>query len=375
MKRILIFSLAYYPHVGGAEVAIKEITDRVRDVEFHMLTLRFRGEKTAEKVGNVFVHRIGNGSSYLSKILFIPRAAFAARALHSALHFDAFWAMMSYMLFPIVLLRFLGTRVPYLLTLQEGDPFSHMFGRWFILPLRPLLAQGFRNASALTAISQYLGHWARRMGYRGEVNIVPNGADLSRFARTEHPDIKTAVTVNLVTSSRLVRKNALDEVIRALVLLPPTVQFVVYGEGPEESRLRKLAQELGVAERVLFKGYVSHEELAPAFATAHMFIRPSRTEGFGSSFVEAMAAGLPVVGTQVGGIADFLFDEKRNPGKPTTGWAVDVGSPVQIADAVKEVMTNPVKVENVRANASRLVREKYDWNLIAEHMRSVLVTL
>ena len=63
MKKVLIFSLAYYPkHVGGAEVAIKEITDRIdeRDIEFHMVTLRFDSTlQKVEKVGNVLVHRIG----------------------------------------------------------------------------------------------------------------------------------------------------------------------------------------------------------------------------------------------------------------------------------------------------------------------------
>jgi len=66
MKRVLIFSLAYYPHVGGAEVALKEITDRISDIEFHLITLNFGGEKREEKIGNVFVHRVGNGSSYIN---------------------------------------------------------------------------------------------------------------------------------------------------------------------------------------------------------------------------------------------------------------------------------------------------------------------
>ncbi|MFM2330804.1 MAG: hypothetical protein RLZZ26_311 [Candidatus Parcubacteria bacterium] len=370
MKRVLILSLAYYPHVGGAEVAIKEITDRIEDVEFHILTLNFGGEASEEKVGNVVVHRIGNGASYLSKILFLPRAASAARAMHASLHFDAFWAMMSYMLFPIVLLRFRGVRVPYLLTLQEGDPWERMFSRWFILPFRPLLSIGFKNASAVQAISTYLGQWATRMGFAGDVAVVPNGVDLTQFIASPHPLVVTAGVVNLVTSSRLVHKNALDEVIRALVLLPENVHFVIYGEGVDETALRRLSEELGVSERVLFKGYISHAELAKAFSTAHIFIRPSRSEGMGNSFIEAMAAGLPVVATQEGGITDFLFDEKRNPGKPSTGWAVDVDSPDQIALAVKDIMTNPDKVARIRANALALVREKYDWNLIAKQMQT-----
>ena len=64
--RILIFSLAYYPHVGGAEVALKEITDRISDITFHVLTLNFGGEAKEEKIGNMFVHRIGNSASYFS---------------------------------------------------------------------------------------------------------------------------------------------------------------------------------------------------------------------------------------------------------------------------------------------------------------------
>jgi glycosyltransferase involved in cell wall biosynthesis len=375
MKRILIFSLAYYPHVGGAEVAIKEITDRIDDVEFHVLTLRFSGESDVEHIGNVTVHRIGNGSSYISKILYIPRAVLRARKMHQALCFDAFWSMMSYMLFPIVVLRIAGIRIPYLLTLQEGDPWEHMFRRWFILPFRPLLSIGFKRATAIQAISTYLAVWAKRMGYQREVAVIPNGVDLSLFHGIARPSIATAETINLITTSRLVHKNGLDEVIRALVLLPQNVQFVVYGSGPDEKKLRSLAKELDVEKRVLFKGYSPHSELVRAFATAHIFIRPSRSEGMGNSFIEAMAAGLPVVATQVGGISDFLFDEKRNPEMPPTGWAVDVDAPRAIADAVKDIMTNPEKVERVKRNSWALVLERYDWNLIAKQMRGVFAIL
>src|SRR3989344_6267259 len=100
MKRILIFSLAYYPRVGGAEVSIKEITDRIPDAEFHMVTLRFAsGQAREEKVGNVLVHRVGGGASYLSKILFVPRAAYAAGGLHQKYLFYAFLVVVNNILF------------------------------------------------------------------------------------------------------------------------------------------------------------------------------------------------------------------------------------------------------------------------------------
>lgn len=369
MKRVLIFSLAYYPHVGGAEVALKGITDRIPEIDFHMLTMNFGNEAKEEKVGNVLVHRVGNGSSYLSKILFIPRAALMAYALHRKVPFDAFWAMMSYMLFPIVFLSFCGIRTPYLLTLQEGDPFEHVFNRVRILPFRALLRVGFRRATAVQAISSYLARWATVAGYGGIPVVIPNGVDVLHFAsvvRIPHDGMR------LVTTSRLVQKNAVDDVIRAIVFLPAHVRFVVYGVGPEEEALRTLARNLGVEGRVEFNGFIAHDSMPRALASCDIYIRPSRSEGMGNVFIEAMAAGLPVIATQEGGIADFLFDAKRNPDKETTGWAVDKNSPHQIAQAIQDIMSRPHEVVRVTKNAQKMVFLKYDWNTIAGEMRTLL---
>jgi glycosyltransferase involved in cell wall biosynthesis len=384
MKRVLIFSLAYIPHVGGAEIALKENTDRMPDIEFHMLTLNFGGETPTEKIGNITVHRIGNGSSYFSKILFAPRAAFAAQNLNRTLQFDAFWAVMSYMLFPIILLRFMGLRVPYILTLQEGDPWEHMFSRWFIVPFRPLIYFGFRNASKIQAISMHLAVWAKRMGSLCHVEVIPNGFDVFWFNTnlsgqdrasfwSNHQSVNSNDAI-LITTSRLVKKNAIDTVIQALPLLT-NVSFVILGEGKEDVALKMLAIRLGVADRVYFFGSVNNSTVIQYLHSSDIFIRPSRSEGMGNSFIEAMAAGLPVIATQEGGIADFLFDAKRNPDKETTGWAVDVDSPEQIAEVVQDILAHPEQVARVRANALALVKEKYDWNLIATQMRALFATL
>ncbi len=372
MKKIVIFSLAYYPHVGGAEIAIKEITDRISDIEFDLITLRFKGEPVEERLGNVHVHRVGQGESYLSKILFIPRAALLARRLHTADAFDAAWCMMSYMTFPVVLLCLLGVRIPYVLTLQDGDPFEHVFRRWYIWLFLPLLSYGFRHAAVISALSTYLATWAEHLGYEGEVALVPNGADVAHFAHATPADIgKAAGELWLVTTSRLVHKNAIDDVIRALVLLPIQVKFLILGTGPEQDALLDLADDLSVRERVMFQGYVPHTELPSYLHACDIFIRPSRTEGFGSSFVEAMAAGLPVIATQEGGIRDFLFDAKRNPHVPATGWAVSKDSPEEIAQAVRAIWSRPEEVAQVTDNAKRIVLEKYTWETVAAQMHTL----
>lgn len=396
-KRILIFSLTYYPRfAGGAEVAIKEITDRIGDgdFEFHMVTLRLDATfPHEERIGSVIVHRVGPGRrdlsyaqsfdllTYILKILYVPLAATKAARLHRERTFDAFWAMMSYMLFPIVILAWRGVRVPYLLTLQEGDPFERVFNRPHIRLFRPLLARGFRRAAAVQVISTYLGAWARRAGFPGEPVVIGNGADIERFSReralSDVAIVRQALgaregDVILVTTSRLVAKNAVDDVIRALAHLPAHVRFVVYGEGPLRAALEKLAKETGVAERVRFFGQIAHEELPRVLAACDIFVRPSRSEGMGNSFIEAMAAGLPVIGTKEGGIADFLFDANKDPGKESTGWAVRKDAPEEIARAVDDILKRPHEAKRVTENARKLVTERYDWDGIARRMRTVL---
>jgi glycosyltransferase involved in cell wall biosynthesis len=358
MRKILIFSLAYYPHVGGAEVAIKEITDRLPDIEFHMITMRWSAaEKKEERIGNVHVYRVGKSGSYMSKILFVPRAAWRASKL-GALSFDGMWAMMAYMTFPITLLRvFFGVRVPYILTLQEGDPFEHVFRRWYIRMFAPLLAAGFRRASSITAISHFLGSWVQSMGYHGAMHIIPNGVDLAHFSRPRMPHEGTV----LFTASRLVHKNAVDDIVRALVMLPDTVRLQIAGSGPEEAMLKRLTEQEGVASRVEFLGHIDHAQLPTLLQRADIFIRPSRSEGMGNAFIEAMAAGVPVIGTAVGGIPDFLKDGE-------TGYVVEVDSPQSIAHAVERAITNQTERELIAHNARELSAQ-YDWGIVAERMR------
>ncbi|OYV27425.1 MAG: hypothetical protein B7W98_01815, partial [Parcubacteria group bacterium 20-58-5] len=175
--------------------------------------------------------------------------------------------------------------------------------------------------------------------------------------------------VYLITTSRLVKKNAIDDVIRALPLLPAHVSFLIFGTGPDEPKLRALAEECGVGDRARFMGQISHAEMPKYLNVSDIYIRPSLSEGFGIVFVEAMAAGLPVIATQEGGIADFLFDAKRNPDKETTGWAVDKDSPEQIAEAVRDIIVHPDEVARVTAAAKKMAFERYDWGLIARKMQ------
>lgn len=367
-KRILIFTTAYFPHVGGAEVAIQEITNQLGEsYEFDLVCARYEAKlPRLERIGNVTVHRVGVGVRVLDKLFCPLLGTMRALTLHTKHTFSAYWAMMVTYGSGAAYITSWFTRVPIILTLQEGDPPEYLRTKWFgLIALSWRLA--LQRSARVTTISSYLATLAKEFGYTGEPILIPNGVDTARFSVSPMPHKGTV----LITTSRLVRKNAVDDVIRALSLLPDEVTFVVYGTGPDEEKLRRLAKEIGVEKRVEFKGHASHQAIVNAFACADIFIRPSRSEGMGNSFIEAMAAGLPVIATQEGGISDFLFDAKRNPDKETTGWAVDKDSPEQIRDAVMDIMAHPHTVADVTACAQALVQEKYDWADIAVRMKRV----
>ena len=394
-KKILIFSLAYFPqHVGGAEIAVKEITDRIApgEVDFHMITLRFDSLlPKVEKIGNVLVHRIGFSSRdpsmsdlkkfplFLNKYLFQFAAAAKALSLHRKYRYDIVWAMMAHSCgIPAGIFKFFHPEVKYVLTLQEGDPPAYI--ERLARPAWPLFKRAFTTADTVQCISTFLARWAKKMGFRGEPIVIPNAVDTERFSQQFSQEEMRAVKerlgkkegdVFLITTSRLVHKNAVDDAIRSLRFLPENIKFLVLGIGPDEAMLKDLARREGVDERVKFLGQVSHDEL-PKYLNrqaSDIFVRPSRSEGMGNSFLEAFAAGLPVIATQEGGIADFLFDPKRNPDKPPTGRAVDTDSPKQIATAVRLFLENPEETREIVKNAKNLAFEKYDWDMIAKDMR------
>lgn len=391
-KKILIFSLVYFPkHVGGAEVAIKEITDRLSSdkYEFHMVCNRFDSTlQKSEKIGNVTVHRIGltiknptmadlrKFPLHLNKILFQFQAFFVAVKLHKKEKFDGIWAMMAHSCgVPSAKFKQAFPKVKYLLTLQEGDPPEYIEAKMKIFG--KAFDKAFVLADFVQVISTFLGKWAKRKGFSGEPVLIPNAVNTRHFtkeySKEELLEVRKELGVKnddllLVTTSRLVRKNAVDDVIKAIALLSERVKFVVFGTGPNEIMLKSLAKELKVEDRILFKGQISHDTMPKYLKACDVFIRPSRSEGMGNSFVEAMASELPVIATQEGGIADFLFDEKRNPDKKTTGWAVDPDSPEQIKEAVEDIINKPDKVYSVLTRAKSMVIEKYDWDLIAKRM-------
>jgi glycosyltransferase involved in cell wall biosynthesis len=378
-KRILIFSTAFDPFIGGAEVAVKEITARLgSDFTFEMITARLDSTlPVEEKIGPVVVHRVGKGTSFDKIRLILSGPALA----HTLGKFDAVWAIMaSYAGFAALRYKKKNSFTPFLLTLQEGDSkwhiYKHVWWCWWYFK------QIFKKADRIQVISKELSAWARSLGAKNPISIIPNGVALENFHVADqlvrddlHAKLRTELgipeaTKLIVTTSRLVKKNGGEYLIRSLVYLPYSVQLVVVGDGELKAKLRSLAKINHVENRVHFVGSKKHSELKRYVGGSDVFCRPSLSVGLGNSFLEPMAAEVPVVATPVGGIPDFLEEG-------VTGWFSKPRHPKMIADKIAYILEpkNAEDVQRVVRNAYKMILEKYTWEIVAERMKKVFETV
>lgn len=374
-KRILLLTTSYLPLIGGSELAIKEVTDRLKDFEFDLITARVSADLSKEeKIGAVNVFRVGNRwnlSRFLLPKNFLPLAIFArARALiKSGRRYDWIHAFQASQAGGAGwLLKWSDSNRRLMLTVQEGQNLKEQ--PWLARFFRAMI---IRQADRATAISQYLENYLHTIKTSLPVKLIPNGVDLENFSR-KFSDRETSLLCDqlgilpgdkvVISASRLTYKNGLDQLIRAvgvLVKRQPKEQWrlLLVGDGELKTAYTDLTRELGLSDRVIFAGTVDHTDLAKYLRIAHVFVRPSRSEGLGSSFLEAMAAKVPIVGPAVGGIPDFLTDK-------VTGLICCAEDSEDIAQKIATLLEDEDLRQNIIKNAQDLVWQKYDWNQIAK---------
>jgi len=205
-----------------------------------------------------------------------------------------------------------------------------------------------------------------RMGRsRLHTSVVPCGVDVRRF-RPDGPAAPRGTRQRIVSVGRLVPRKGFETLIRALPLLPRGVELLIVGGPPrreliadaEARRLRRLAAQLGVADRVCLIGAVGRADMPAVLRSADVVSCTPWYEPFGIVPLEAMACGIPVVATAVGGLRDTVVDE-------VTGRLVPPQSPPELAEAIGTLLSYPQqRVEFGRAGWER-ARQRYTWDRIA----------
>jgi glycosyltransferase involved in cell wall biosynthesis len=205
---------------------------------------------------------------------------------------------------------------------------------------------------------------------RRRVSVVPCGVDLSHFEPHGTEEPRPAVVdgsrrPRILAVARLVERKGVGEVVEALARLPDAELVIAGGPDrsrldadPEVRRLRALAERHAVLDRVDFRGRVGRPDLPALFRSADVAVCVPWYEPFGIVPLEAMACGVPVIASSVGGLIDTVTHG-------VTGLHVPPRDPARLADALGELLDDPARRHALGAAGARRARERYGWERVA----------
>lgn len=235
----------------------------------------------------------------------------------------------------------------------------------FLERSQALVKWSMKRCAALAVPSGFLAEVFQRFGIPSQV--VPNIVDLQRF----RPRAADAGAAPRAGARLLVARN-LEPIydnataLRAFALLRrhrPDATLTVAGSGPQLAELKALAAELGVQDKVTFTGRLDRDAMAAAYREADVLLNPSLVDNMPNSLLEAMASGVPVVSTDVGGVAFIVAHER-------TALLVPAGSPEAMAAAAGRVLDEPGLAPALRAAGLAEV-ERYTWPQVAPRLAAV----
>jgi glycosyltransferase involved in cell wall biosynthesis len=245
-------------------------------------------------------------------------------------------------------------------------------------PLARLRRMTLRSATMVLAPSKYTAeHVAAVQGVATEkIRVLPWALDpqfealapqaLKATAPENFPEGRVVLTVGRWRADE--RYKGMDTLITALPrLLPrwPELQLAAAGEGDDREWLEDLAEETGVRRHVHFLSGLSYAELAACYAHCEMFALPSKGEGFGLVYLEAMACGKPVIGGAHGGAPEVIEDGK-------TGYLVPHGDAVQLATAIETLLADPALAQEMGRRGKQRVENEFRFSVFAKSFRKIL---
>jgi teichuronic acid biosynthesis glycosyltransferase TuaC len=218
--------------------------------------------------------------------------------------------------------------------------------------IRPWALAAANLAAGLTAVSDDLKTEMVRLGMPADkIEVHRTGVDLETFRPMDRAAARAELGVlgpMMLSIGALIERKGHDLVLAALARAPQ-LSYWIAGHGPLEADLKRLAESLGVADRVRFLGSVPHADLPRLINAADLTALGTKREGLANAWVESLACGVPVVTTRAEGAGDALD-------RPACGRIVESRSPEAFAAAIEEVLSAPPAPEAVRASA-----ERFSW--------------
>ena len=242
--------------------------------------------------------------------------------------------------------------------------------------LRKWRLAALQKAKGIFPVSNYSARLVMSLGVvKDRIEVISNGVNTQRFRPILNQ--KTGdEQKKLLTVARLDLHKGHDRVMEALSILKKqgfTPNYTIVGQGPEEMRLRKMVQYLGLENQVVFTGFIGNNQLPSMYTYSDIYVMASReipgrldlVEGFGISFLEAGASGLPVVAGNSGGVSDAVRDGK-------TGLLVNPDNPEDIASAIKCLLTNDNLARRLGDEGRRWTDTQMSWEQVARRLVSAM---
>jgi L-malate glycosyltransferase len=239
--------------------------------------------------------------------------------------------------------------------------------RHVLFPLSKVHRITLRRTSRVIAVSQAVAESLRAQNIfaPGKIVVIHNGIDVDRFAAgVDHGRVKKSrVRVGMI--GHLAPIKGQEDFIRAAAIVcerRPDVSFSIAGEdksraGENRAGLERLISELNLKEKVRLIGWA--EDVAELLSTWDLYVSPARSEPFGLSIVEAMAAGVPVIATASEGAREILEDQQ-------TGILVSIGDVAALANAICDLLSNSEQCQRLATNAGRVARERFSLERMVE---------
>lgn len=234
---------------------------------------------------------------------------------------------------------------PYLVSFRGAEePGYEPRYDFFLRLMKPLLNQIYSPAKALDANSQYLKKIILRSFPNLKIKVINNGVDTAKF----YPAKKTVTQSILLCTSRFGKRKGIEYLIQAMSFVPQAT-LLLAGTGQLEPSLKKIVRNLHLTKRIKFLGRIPHEQLPRLYRQAKIFVLPSLSESQSNSLLEALACGLPVVATNVGGNPEIV--------NANNGLLVPPANSQALAKAISELLN---------ARFKSRCKPVYSWELTAQ---------
>jgi glycogen(starch) synthase len=217
-------------------------------------------------------------------------------------------------------------------------------------------------ADAVIALTPSTARQLRADGIpAGRVHVIPPGYDPALFARAAADPFPGLPRPRVAYLGRLAPQKDVGTLLEAFAYLPSGTRLLLVGDGPDRAALQRRAQRFG--SRVHFAGFVPHAAVPAVLQHVDLLVLPSLYEDLSSALIEAMAAGLPVVATRVGGTADLVHNG-------VNGLLVAPRDPAALAAAISRILADPATAARLSA-AARRTAAAYAWTDLARAVLDV----